>query len=241
MHDDLTDILKRWPFERGPTMVRQIHAQDGRPLLQIRVGLGVLQMEMTGRPDGVRPHGATSVLDWHLNRLPTGGSEDEAQLTHEECRDLREEAMLFHHRSVAAMSVGRFDAVLDDAAHMLRIVDLCHDCSEEEDDRHALERLRPGLIAAVARAAAELALADHDTSAAMSALDEGLRRLESLLGPEALADSNEAALLQGMRDLLVPKLPSSQRAELQHRLDEALEQENYELAAILRDELRVME
>ena len=43
-----------------------------------------------------------------------------------------------------------------------------------------------------------------------------------------------------MREALVPKLPVSQRAELRARLDEALMQENYELAAILRDELRML-
>ena len=45
-------------------------------------------------------------------------------------------------------------------------------------------------------------------------------------------------MLEGMRDVLQPKLPSSQRHELDRRLKAALEAENYELAAILRDEIR---
>ena len=51
---------------------------------------------------------------------------------------------------------------------------------------------------------------------------------------------NEVQLLRGMRDALVPKLPMSQRAELEERMQAALDAENYELAAILRDELRLM-
>ncbi len=43
-----------------------------------------------------------------------------------------------------------------------------------------------------------------------------------------------------MRDALVPKLPVSQKSELHERLARALEQENYELAAILRDEIRLL-
>jgi protein-arginine kinase activator protein McsA len=43
-----------------------------------------------------------------------------------------------------------------------------------------------------------------------------------------------------MRDALVPKLPLSQRAELRQRLEAAIAAENYELAAILRDELRML-
>ena len=53
--------------------------------------------------------------------------------------------------------------------------------------------------------------------------------------------AGEVQLLRGMRDALVPKLPTSQRVELQDRLRAAVEAENYELAAILRDELRLMD
>ena len=38
----------------------------------------------------------------------------------------------------------------------------------------------------------------------------------------------------------MPKLPASPEAELRDRMNRAIEQENYELAAILRDELRAM-
>ena len=53
--------------------------------------------------------------------------------------------------------------------------------------------------------------------------------------PAAYDQSNEVALLRGMRDALVPKLPASQRVELEERLRAAIDAENYELAAILRD------
>jgi hypothetical protein len=53
--------------------------------------------------------------------------------------------------------------------------------------------------------------------------------------------ANETQLLRGMRDALVPKLPTSQRVELQERLRAAIDAENYELAAILRDELRLLD
>ena len=43
-----------------------------------------------------------------------------------------------------------------------------------------------------------------------------------------------------MRDALVPKLPMSQRVELQERLQAAINAENYELAAVLRDELKLL-
>jgi protein-arginine kinase activator protein McsA len=48
------------------------------------------------------------------------------------------------------------------------------------------------------------------------------------------------ALLRALLDALTLKLPTSQRHELERRLQQALAAENYELAAILRDELRQM-
>ena len=56
--------------------------------------------------------------------------------------------------------------------------------------------------------------------------------------PELFEQSSEVEALRGMREALVPRLPVSQKSELRQRLQKALDQENYELAAILRDELR---
>ena len=91
------------------------------------------------------------------------------------------------------------------------------------------------------RADAEAAMASNQPRVAMEALDRGLAELTAILGPQGIEQSNEVQLLRGMRDLLVPKLPSSQRVELEQRLESALAAENYELAAILRDELRMMD
>jgi protein-arginine kinase activator protein McsA len=44
-----------------------------------------------------------------------------------------------------------------------------------------------------------------------------------------------------MRDALVSRLPTSERSELEERLRRAVSAENFELAAILRDELRSMD
>ncbi len=53
---DLNSLLKDWPHESGAIKVRKIIGLDGNEKLQLRIDLGVLQMEMTGRPDGQRPH-----------------------------------------------------------------------------------------------------------------------------------------------------------------------------------------
>jgi hypothetical protein len=78
----------------------------------------------------------------------------------------------------------------------------------------------------------------------MAALDDGLDQIRAHFTDTGHADqfdtASEAELLREMRDSLAPRLPISAKEELRKRLDRAIMQENYELAAILRDELRMM-
>ncbi len=55
---DISPVLKGWDYEPGTINVRKISGLDGSPKLQMRVDLGVLQMEMSGRPDGAHPTAA---------------------------------------------------------------------------------------------------------------------------------------------------------------------------------------
>jgi hypothetical protein len=83
-----------------------------------------------------------------------------------------------------------------------------------------------------------LALAAGHQSAARRALSSGLEDLECCLEPSAFKTCAEAQVLRGMQALLIPRLPASQRVELQTRLSDAIARENFELAVILRDEIR---
>ncbi|TVQ63239.1 MAG: hypothetical protein EA378_02845 [Phycisphaerales bacterium] len=310
MNRDLTELLREWPFEPGRINVRVIRGSDGEPLIQVRLDLGLLQMRTEGRPDGQRPHGFDSLLDYHEDRLdkiaefgldpdapspraaaddetsenaeadhepdpdasepasfddgddrpPAGGLgdrpadahpiEDDApapaalQLGPDACRELREEAVQYYHRYIALLVVDDYEGVVRDTTRNLRVLDLCRKHAATPEDRAAMEQFRPYIMMMRARAAASQALKDNEPKAAIFAIDQGLETLKDYftdLGhPEAFEASSEADMLRGMREALVPKLPVSQKTELRQRLQEALERENYELAAILRDELRLI-
>ena len=47
-------MLRGWDYEPGTLNVRKVNGMDGEPKLQMRLDLGLLQMEMNGRPDGRR-------------------------------------------------------------------------------------------------------------------------------------------------------------------------------------------
>jgi hypothetical protein len=246
--DDLTELMRNWPHEPGAVNVRRITGNDGRPKIQIRVDLGVLQMEFDGRPDGEKPHGFDSLLDYQQDRLSRyiqeNGSSVGFVLSSDECAAIRAEAVQFYHRYVGLFALREFARVIGDTLRSIAIFDLCRDFGETNRDRTVLEQFRPQVISMRVRSEAEAAIGANRSKDALAALDQGLEELRQVYEEAGMARqydrANEVQLLRGMRDMLVPKLPASQKAELMERLRAAIDAENYELAAILRDELKMM-
>lgn len=246
MSADLSKILDDWPYEPGKINVRTIDGEDGEPRIQLRLDLGILQMRSSGRPDGLRPYGFESLLEYHESRLDEhveqNGSAAGFVLDEDECRELREEAVQYYHRYVCLMVLEDYDGVVRDTSRNLRVLDVCAKYAETEGDRNFMEQFRAYITMMRSRALASQALKDNEPKAAMHAIDDGLGALQQYFSesnqPESFEDSSEVQILRGMRDALTPKLPVSQSGELRKRLEDALKKENYELAAILRDELK---
>lgn len=248
MSADLSEVLKNWPYQPGKVNVRIITADDGAPRIQVRLDLGILQMHAEGRPDGQQPNGAGSLLEFFEEgldaKVASEGSDEGFTLTADDCRALREEAVQYYHRYVALLVLEDFEGVVRDTTRNLRVLDLCAKYAEAESDRTVMEQFRTYITMIRARAMAGQAIKDNEPKAALHAIDEGLEALKQYFSeqgePDLFEQSGEVQMLKGMRDALVPKLPVSQKSELRARLAKAIEQENYELAAILRDELRLL-
>lgn len=247
---DLSRLLREWPFEPGKLNVRLVTGEDGESRIQVRLDLGILQMHTEGRPDGQKPFGFDSLLEYHEARFDeaaaTGGgpAQERAKLSEEECEELRSEAVQFYHRYMALLVLEDYEGVIRDTTRNLRVLDLCAEHAEAESDREALEQFRPYITMMRAQAMARQALKDNEPKAALNAIDDALESLKQYFSeagePDLFEQSGEVQMLRGMREALVPKLPVSQKTELKARLSRAIEQENYELAAILRDELRML-
>jgi len=248
--EDLTPILRHWPYVSGEVNVRLIQAGDGRMIVQMRVDLGILQMEVSGRPDGTRPDDYDSLLEAVAAQLQRHveehGDAETFVLTTEQCRRLREEAIQFYHRYVSLFALEEYEGVMRDTEHNLHIMEFCREFGETEFDQTVMEQLRCNTLMMHARAEASKAVADNDTRSALASIDRGLEAIRQAIEADeqeeegAFENSAEVQLLRSMRDAIIPKLPVSQRSELHDRLKAALAAENYELAAILRDELRML-
>lgn len=249
MDHDLTKLLQSWPYEPERPNVRLAPLEGGRTVLQVRLELGIFQMELEGRPDGMRPHGRESLLAWQEERLEdhrhATGEEDEFVLDPHACAALRVEAAQIYQRAAALAALEEHARVVADCERSLRIFALCQAHGASHADRMVLEQYRPLVITMRVRAEAALALSSGDSAAALRALDLALMEMERHFvatgSRAALEHSDEVALLRGMRRALVPRLPMGERAELAVRLDAAVAAENYRLAAILRDEIQKLD
>lgn len=243
---DITPMLAGWPYEPGTINVRRIMGVDGVPKLQMRLELGLLQMEVTGRPDGTRPYGFESLLEYHEHRLTehkqkSGGTVQGFVLTGEQCQELREEASMYYQRYLSLFVIGDFPAVVRDTTRNLRVLDLCGKYAADEQDRLVLEQYRPYIIMMRTRASASILYKDQKLHQALDTVKEGLQQIrdffENFGHPEAFDQCEEAKVLKRFAREIRKKLPVGTLERLQRRLKKAVATEQYELAARLRDQI----
>lgn len=246
---DISPILSQWKYEPGTITVRRIIGVDGKPKLQMRVELGLLQMEETGRPDGLTPHGFESLLEFHENRLADhkkryGGTPQGFGLKPEECQNLREEAAMYYQRYLAFFVLGDFPSVVRDTTRNLRVLDLCNQYATDEQDRFLLEQYRPYILMMRTRAEASILLNQQKYHQALDVIKQGLSDIrvffERFGQPEAFDHCEEVKVLKRFSREIRRKIPVGPVERLQRKLKRAVAQEHYEQAALLRDQISAL-
>jgi len=105
--DDIDAVLASWPYEPGVISARLVRAGNGREVLQMRIELGLLQMETTGRPDGYHPDGEATYLDYVRREVSERGSE--FALTESQCAEIDREFVQYYHRRICWLALREFD------------------------------------------------------------------------------------------------------------------------------------
>ncbi len=243
---DLTPLLRGWDYEPGVISVRKITGIDGTTKLQMRLDLGLLQMELAGRPDGIRPHGHESLLEYHEQQLTEhlrrNGTELGFHLNSAQCTSLREEAGQYYYRYLSLFVLEEFPGVVRDTARNLRVLDLCARFAVHEQDRAVLEQYRPYILMMHSRAQASILFRERRFAEALQAIDTGLEKVkdfyERFNQGDAFSQSSEARVLRRFAREIRKSIPVDPVTKLQTQLDRAVKGELYEEAARLRDEIR---
>lgn len=242
---DLHDAMGEWAYDADQISVRKILGTDGNVRIQLRVELGILQMDPTGRPDGARPFGCDSLLAYHQKRLERhesfNGTPLGFSLSPLECQELRVEASLFYRRYVALFVLEEYADVVADATHTLGIMELFDEYAVEPDDRTGLDSFRPYVVMMKARAQAYQALELDEPASALAHANRGIMQLkqsfEEAGEPEELEQSEEMRILQSLVGEVTRQMPRNSLVATRRALRFALENEQFEEAAQLRDEL----
>lgn len=246
MKKDLTFIVDDWEYHPDDVTVRSILGTDGREKIQMRLDLGLLQMEPQGRPDGKRPYGHQSLLEYYQEQLhlqsELHGSDANFVLDNEDCVLLRQESMQYYYRYLSFFHLGRFDEVLRDAERNLRLYNFVRCYGATREDRAVLEQFRPYVLMMRARAKACAYLDIKDFNAALAEVDEGIEVIRKHWFKQGrlhqFDQCREVKFLRDWRIKIEKNRPLSPEERLQMKLRYAVEREDYEQAAELRDLLR---
>lgn len=243
---DLRKLLKSWPYD-PENDARISRGDDGREILQVRTPVGIEQYEVDGRPDGARPHGLESALEFHQRRLEearVAGRESEFELGPPECAELFNEGTLYYFRYVRLFQLKDWARTVRDTARNLRAFDFVHSHAQRDEDQQFLEKWRPYIIRINASAAAMLELDRRAYDKALRITNEAVRKLESLteLDDETFRFERERSLM-AMRELasqIQKNRPLSELEQLEQQLRRAIDRQEFERAAQLRDRIRAL-
>jgi hypothetical protein len=230
-------ILDNWPYDPHAVKVRVCLGADKREVLQMRLDMGLLQLEMEHRPDGTRPHGYETYLDYVLADAANRGPE--FRLDEVQCLEIDREFIQYYHRRVCWLKLREFRRAMSDAEHTLSLMDFCLRHSSDEQWTAAHEQYRPYVLFHRIQAAALAELDEQGPERAIQEINLGLQTLEQTLvhleGETELEDDELVQRLMQLRETLREEYGLGRT--LQERLADAVAAEQYELAARLRDEL----
>ena len=236
---DLRHLLRDWPFDPAQD-ARLVHGEDGREILQVRTPLGIEQLEMAGRPDGARPHGLESALEYHRQRLAQAPIDFE--LSADDCAELFAEGTLYYCRYLRLFQLGRWAETVRDTTRNLRLFDFVRQYASREKDRDYLEKWRPYILRMKASAAGMLALERGAHAKALEIVNAAIQRIESLdeMNDETFKfeQQRSVAALRELAAQVERNKPVSPLERLERQLQDAVAKQDFERAAQLRDRLR---
>ena len=243
MSQDIEGILDGWEYEPDGLQVRIITGDDGTKKIQMRIDLGLIQMELDGRPDGQRPDGFPSLLDSYEAKAKEAlAAGTPFALSVEDCSSLMREGMQYYHRYLSAFHLERYDIVERDTDRNLRLFAFVNEHAARQRDKIEFDQYRPYVHMMRTRARASQSLQKSEHKAALKRIDEGIKAIRRFLADYQQEESeDECAELQSLirwRREVEREQPIGPLEKLEQQLELSVELEDYEEAARIRDQIR---
>jgi len=241
VNQDIDKILSNWPYKPGVAQARLLQTRDGRQVIQLRVDLGVLQLETTDRPDGARPHGHDTFYVYLQEQARLSRKEKQNfVLSDEQCQEADREFLQFYHRRMCWLALRQYGSAIRDADHTLAFMDFVKRHSPSEDYLNAHEQYRGFVLFQRTQAAAALEVENGEPRHAIAAIHDGLERLRVFFASyDREEEMEEDSMVQHLHHVEAALRQQFQiDTTLEEQLQQAIDAEDYERAAELRDELK---
>jgi hypothetical protein len=248
MTEDIGNLLQHWPYN-PENSIRKITSPEGAEKVQVRVDQGpfqgILQMELDGRPDGHKPHNSVFVLDHFQEKLDQHieqkGASEGFSLKKAQCRELFDESYLLYERYVFLLQIQDYDRVIRDTDHNMDLFRFVNRYAVTDKDRLNLEKWWPYILRIHAIARVMIATQDKDYESGIRIIKDVLEQIETLENVDAeefvVEKRRSTKALNELCEELEQKRPLTEPERLKKELLEAIDSEEFERAARLRDSI----
>ena len=242
---DLNDLLRDWPHEPGMIKVRKILGTDGKEKIQLRIDLGLIQMETTGRPDGQEPHEYESLLEYHRSRSKRTEKKGEKYiLSPDDVGELQQEGIQYYHRYISFFQLSEYLGAIRDTQRNLDMFEFVSKHAEREELVASVEQFTPYVLMMNTRARASIEIERENFPAAVTKIEEGMEKIRAFYAEsensDGAANSPELGFLGEWLEEIRARQPLTKLEKMQREMDNAIATEAYEKAAELRDAINAM-
>ena len=243
MDYDISGILNNWEYDPEDS-IRIIRASDGRDVLQVRQPLGVEQYEMDGRPDGERPYGKDTYLDVYLERIAQFKEDSDSDegffIQYEDFLKLQNEGILFYYRYLILFQIGDFRRTVRDTEHNLKLCEIIEKYVEDVSVKKEILQYKPYILRINAIARAMISLKKELKIVAAKIIESAIEIIQKM--PEIDTTAFQFEKIRSLHSLKatlkqIKKRKTSEVDRLELELERAVESEDYERAAELRDKI----
>jgi hypothetical protein len=252
MSKDITTLLEGWEYEPEEIIVRIVPGDDGRDKIQMRVDMGLLQMELDGSPDGTRPEGRESWLEYYEEQQrghETAKGDDPFALEDDDCFRLWREGVQYYQRYLSLWHLKMFDRCARDTSRNLRLFAFVHQHARTDRNKFQFDQWRPYVTMMHARAVATPLVDKGDYTGALQTIEAAIQEIRRFLEEYRQSHRTDECLelknLEQWRDEVMAEADHAGKGEtarsmlvLQQKLRAAVADERFEEAARLRDEIR---
>ena len=242
---DLNDLLRDWPHEPGMIKVRKILGTDGKEKIQLRIDLGLIQMETSGRPDGQEPHDYESLLEYHRMKARRAEKKGEKyQLSPDDVGELQQEGIQYYHRYISFFQLSEYLGVIRDTQRNLDMFEFVSTHAERAELVASVEQFTPYVLMMNTRAKASIEIERENFPGAVTKIEEGMEKIRNFYSEsensDAAANSPELGFLGEWLEEIRARQPLTKLEKMQREMDNAIANEAYEKAAELRDAINAL-